>query len=103
MPREISKRERRKVYFFCSCLLVIWFTIVCLLEFFFPSLVENWGPLTGCAISLITAFLIAAYFVLKDAKNVRKIAYPDPCPKCGYDLRMSPERCPECGTPRRVA
>jgi len=102
MPREISKHERRQVYFFCSCLLVIWFTIACLLEFFFPSLLDQWGPLTGSAIFFASAFLIVIYFVLKDAKNVRRIAYPDRCPKCGYDLRVSPERCPECGTQRRL-
>jgi hypothetical protein len=46
--------------------------------------------------AIITAMLPACFAVryLLPKKRARMGS----CPKCGYDLRATPDRCPECGT-----
>ena len=52
--------------------------------------------------ALLTALLalpLATYFVFthKRRRAASRLAR-GLCPRCGYDLRATPERCPECGT-----
>jgi hypothetical protein len=46
---------------------------------------------------VVIVLLIFAVAALR-ARRKRQIGPPGYCPKCGYDLRATPNRCPECGS-----
>ncbi len=51
----------------------------------------------------IPIWILAAIFSLPKSipmirQRLRRRLPPGCCPKCGYDLRATPDRCPECGT-----
>jgi hypothetical protein len=51
----------------------------------------------GWFIALLPA--VVATLAIRHNRRRRRVERLGLCPRCGYDLRASPERCPECGTP----
>jgi hypothetical protein len=61
---------------------------------FCRSFVLPWWVLIGCL-----AVLPLRRRIEKTREQIRqRRAAEGCCPRCGYDLRATPERCPECGT-----
>lgn len=58
----------------------------------------TWSYYTPCWFVCALLALIPAARLL----TLRRKCGPGNCPKCGYDLRATPDRCPECGTKTKM-
>ena len=47
---------------------------------------------------MITCIVMGVVVFTKDERQQITRTRRGLCPKCGYDLRATPDRCPECGT-----
>ena len=78
-----SRRRKRQLVF------VAWMAL---------GLLDVTYPMVG----LWPTLLVAAYWLYRllnwMIEASRSSGSINGCPKCGYDVRATPERCPECGT-----
>jgi hypothetical protein len=70
-------------------------------EFYYAGPVDQWAVGAPHWFVLLLAAALPLAWLLSERlrRQRRRAGRAGLCPRCGYDLRASPERCPECGTP----